>query len=245
MYIPENVNTNCGIYLIRNIRDGKKYIGSTKNAEARKSKHFKQLNNDNHHCDDLQAAWNEEHDKSVFKFMMFIYCKESDLKKIEQGCFDTMHPDYNSSGYAHRIEHTAAVRKKMSDAKIGKPGNRLGVKSSPETCAKISAKKTGKPSPKKGKPSGVIPWNKGKQSSQNTKQKLSSATYKMWEDPEYREKQADAHSSHTKLLWENTEYKESHVKRTTDRWLTPEFRWVQMLNAWHRTNVYWQRYYGA
>ena len=231
--------------MIKNTRNGKKYIGSTKAAKIRRANHFRNLKKGTHCCDHLQSAWNLEQDKSVFKFEMFIYCKESDLLNIEQGCFDCMKPEYNSSLIAGRPEHTPTVRKKMSLAKLGKPGARKGYKASPETCAKISASKMGIPSPKKGKPSGVTAWNKGIPCADDTKRKIGETVTYLWTDTEYARKQFEAHSVHTKLLWEGADYRDGHVKRLTYRWTTPEFRWVQMLNAWHRKNVYWQRYYGA
>jgi group I intron endonuclease len=113
-YLPEGTDTACGIYMIRNVRNGKKYIGSTKNARNREKSHFKALSLGKHHCDHLQYAWNAEFDKSVFIFAMFIYCEEPELKILEQKCFDTMRPDYNSSRIAYRPEMTTDVCAKIS-----------------------------------------------------------------------------------------------------------------------------------
>jgi group I intron endonuclease len=138
-YLPEGTDTACGIYMIRNVRNGKKYIGSTKNAKRREKEHFQQLSNGVHHCDHLQHAWNAEPDVSVFKFVMFIYCAEKILKTIEQGCFDTMKPEYNSSLTADRPEMTPLTRAKISaSGKISQ--------NKPETVAKkrASAKKVQK-----------------------------------------------------------------------------------------------------
>ena len=231
--------------MIKNSRNGKKYIGSTKNAAIRRTAHFYKLKNNKHPCDKLQMAYNKEKDKSVFEYHMFIYCEEKDLITLEQGCFDQMKPEYNMSLIAGRPEHTPSVRKKMSDAKKGKPSPKKGKPSgkpawnkgkspSKETCAKISLKNTGNPA-----------WNKGIEMAEDTKNLVRIAAINMWDDPDYRQKQKKSHSVHTKSLWENDEYRDSHTKRTTNLWQDPKFIWVQMLNAWHRKNVYWQRYYGA
>jgi group I intron endonuclease len=117
MYIPDGVNTNCGIYIIRNTRNGKKYIGSTKNAKGRFAAHFNLLRKGTHHCNYLQNAWNAENDKSVFKASLFIYCKEDELIRYEQGCLETMKPEYNSSGIAGRIEMTPEICSRLSNYK--------------------------------------------------------------------------------------------------------------------------------
>lgn len=116
-YLPEHVDPNCGVYMIRNMRNGKKYIGSTKDARQREKNHFEELRANRHHCDHLQNAWNLEDDTDVFQFVMFIYCKKEDLLAMEQSCFDVMKPEYNSSLIAGRPEHTAAVRAKMKRSK--------------------------------------------------------------------------------------------------------------------------------
>lgn len=172
-YLPEHVDPNCGVYMIRNMRNGKKYIGSTKDARQREKNHFEELRANRHHCDHLQNAWNLEDDTDVFQFVMFIYCKKEDLLAMEQSCFDVMKPEYNSSLIAGRPEHTAAVRAKMSAKKLGKPSPRKGVKSSPEAVQKMRESKLGKPSPKKGKPSGVTAWNKGMHLTPAQKENLS------------------------------------------------------------------------
>jgi|688.fasta_scaffold448202_1 group I intron endonuclease len=101
-YLPDGVNPGCGIYMIKNMRNGKKYIGSTKNAKVRSADHFKGLEAGNHCCTYLQRAWNVEEDKNVFKFFMFIYCDEAALGDLEQACLDGMTPEYNVNPYAKR-----------------------------------------------------------------------------------------------------------------------------------------------
>jgi group I intron endonuclease len=121
MYIPDGVNTNCGIYRILNTRNGKFYIGSTKNAVGRQNSHFKSLAKGKHHCQYLQRAWNIEADKSVFVFHMFIYCNESDLKKLEQKCFDTLMPEYNVSLIADRPEMNEFTKRRISEGHLRIP----------------------------------------------------------------------------------------------------------------------------
>ena len=127
-YLPKGTNPQCGIYMIKNTRNGKKYIGSTKNAFGRSTNHFKELRGNRHHCDKLQNAWNKENDPSIFKFIMFIFCKKEELEEYEQACFDHMKPEYNSSLLAYRVDFTPTVIKKMSvkrRARITKPTTKV------------------------------------------------------------------------------------------------------------------------
>lgn len=112
-HLPEGVNSNCGIYMIRNVKNGKKYIGSTKNFKGRKSEHLRLLKKNRHGCDHLQHAWNKENNPATFECFLFMLCKESELLALEQACFDTMKPEYNSSLIAGRIDFTEQVRSKM------------------------------------------------------------------------------------------------------------------------------------
>lgn len=129
MYIPENVNINCGIYRIVNTRTGKFYIGSTKNAKRREKQHFKALVAKIHNNQYLQNAWNAEENKSVFKFQMFIYCNENYLIKLEQGCIDNMNPDYNLNKVAG-IPPSAKGKKRSLETieKLKKSLNRPEIK---------------------------------------------------------------------------------------------------------------------
>jgi group I intron endonuclease len=135
MYLPPNVNTNCGVYRIKNMRNGKFYIGSSKNLKGRWKTHKRQLNKGRHHCDTLQDAWNSEADTSVFVFEPFIFCREKLLRKIEQGCLDFMRPFYNVSKTADRPGDNPATWAKISKANSGERGP--GVKLSKEQALEI------------------------------------------------------------------------------------------------------------
>jgi group I intron endonuclease len=121
MYIPPNVDTSCGIYRIKNLRNGKCYLGSSVNIPERKAEHFRLLNKGAHDNNRLQNAWNKEQDKSVFEFQVFIYCKTDDLRGIEQSCLNIMNPEYNISkdatapmrGRKHSDETRAKMKKRV------------------------------------------------------------------------------------------------------------------------------------
>lgn len=179
MYIPENVDINCGIYRIVNKANGKFYVGSTKNAKERKKNHFNELKKGVHHCDHLQRAWNKAEDKSVFEFNVFIFCKESDLIALEQSCINTMNPAYNTNKIAGKPPVFSGPKNHMyGNGKksffYGKPAwnktlpreqqPNYGKKASPETKEKLRVSHLGKPT-----------WNKNIPWGQEAKTKLSLA----------------------------------------------------------------------
>ena len=141
-YIPENVNTNCGIYRIVTKASGKVYIGSSKDLAKRKKKHFKDLALGKHYNPHLQYSWNKEEDKSVFEFQAFVFCKEEDLIAIEQNCLKFMKPQYNVSKIAGggRIwgdTHPMLGKTGDKSPSFGKPGNFTGKKHSSESKSKM------------------------------------------------------------------------------------------------------------
>ena len=93
----ENLNTTIqiksGIYKIINKIDGKYYVGSSQNIQYRWTEHKRQLNNNCHHNDFLQRAWNK-YGSNSFDFIilestdidktLLVEQKYLDIAKIEQ-----------------------------------------------------------------------------------------------------------------------------------------------------------------
>lgn len=98
--------SNCGIYRIRNTRNDKFYIGSTKDFDRRKSEHFAKLNMDKHEGPKLQNAYNKEKNKDNFVFDKLIICSPDMLLFYEQLFLDALAPSYNASKIAGRISLT-------------------------------------------------------------------------------------------------------------------------------------------
>lgn len=120
------------IYKIRNIINDKQYIGSSANFHNRKAKHLSDLRRGNHHSIILQRAYNK-YGKKAFIFEIIEQVNdENSLCVREQYYLDTFTPEYNVGKFAN--EKT-----------------RLGLKSSPEHCAKMSMSLKGRNSPSKGK----------------------------------------------------------------------------------------------
>lgn len=116
------------IYAITNTKNGKCYIGSSKEWFRRRKVHIAMLRRGTHHSPHLQRAWDRD-GASTFQFQpLEILSTTSELITQEQWWMDLLRPEYN-------IRPTA---------------NPMGGRLSPETRAKISAAKKGKPSPKRG-----------------------------------------------------------------------------------------------
>ena len=117
---------NCGIYRIVNTRNGRFYVGSSKNLKLRKKLHFNTLRLNKHHNAYLQHAYNKEPNSFVFEIL--IYCERDMLIQFEQICIDGLSPNYNNSKIAGRVEATFEVRQKISAANKGKVGFWKGIK---------------------------------------------------------------------------------------------------------------------
>lgn len=108
---------------------------------------------------------NSKHYESLKKELSLIRTgvsrSEETREKISEAC--KTHIQENGSIWAGRT-HSKESKLKMSKAKIGKPGVRLGAKHSEETKKKMSKRMLGN-----------TPWNKGKLASEKTKKKLSES----------------------------------------------------------------------
>ena len=67
-----------GIYIITNIINNKKYVGSSKNMDQRKRSHFYKLRHNKHENDYLQKSFNKHGEKN-FRFTTECFCEEKTL----------------------------------------------------------------------------------------------------------------------------------------------------------------------
>lgn len=84
-----------GVYMIKNVLNNHKYIGSTKNFKQRLKQHISDLHNNKHHSSYLQAAWNKYGEKH-FVFQILETCEpiKDTLMLLEQKYLD-LKPEYN------------------------------------------------------------------------------------------------------------------------------------------------------
>lgn len=140
-----------GIYCIRNLVNGKIYIGSSVKFKSRWKSHIKRLNTNKHGNDYLQKAYNK-YGKDNFSFEIVSYVENKEnLIKYEQYWLDFFKPEYNIckiAGSTLGTKRTDAVKERMS----------------------LSSKEYYKNNIHHAK--GKEPWNKGKKHSAETILKL-------------------------------------------------------------------------
>jgi len=112
-----------GIYQIKNLVNGKIYIGSAVNINRRWREHKSQLLLNHHHCSYLQNAYNK-YGLSNFEFSVLEYINDcSKLIECEQFYIDILEPKYNIETIAGSPmlgrSHSEETKRKMSDAQSG------------------------------------------------------------------------------------------------------------------------------
>jgi len=141
-----------GIYWIRNLLDGKVYIGSTSCFKDRWNEHRCSLLRNAHPNIHLQRAWNRDHEKNfTFTVLERVISERKLLIEREQYYLDLYSKEqkYNLRLKAENqlgIKHSNEVKEKISKSRKGKGlGNKgnLGRKLTTETKEKISRVITG------------------------------------------------------------------------------------------------------
>lgn len=81
-----------GIYEIVNLKNGKKYIGQSKNLNERLNAHIRMLHGNCHTNNHLQNSYNK-HGEKFFEFKALVYCEEYFLSEYEQFYVDRHDPE--------------------------------------------------------------------------------------------------------------------------------------------------------
>lgn len=149
----------CGIYEIRHVASGKRYVGSSVNIQRRWWKHRCMLKNGTHHSTRLQRSWCK-HGPDAFEHRTILLCAPRDLALYELiviNAFDAYQTGFNGAPTPYSSlgrTQTAATRLKLSELQRGKtltPEHRAkisaantGKRASPEAIEKMRQSKTGK-----------------------------------------------------------------------------------------------------
>lgn len=121
-------SNTSGIYAIRNLVNGKVYVGSAVQLQRRRHRHFWDLARGVHPNRHLQSAW-DKHGESGFSFDILELASKDDLISREQ----------------HYIDKFKSCEKQYGYNLAPKAYSSLGVRFTPEQRAKRSASVKGRP----------------------------------------------------------------------------------------------------
>lgn len=174
------------IYKIRNITNGKFYVGSTCDSRERFRSHRKGLRGNRHHCKHLQASWNK-YGEDFFKFEVIEQVASSDLLFAAEDiwlsewfghaqCYNSGRSAATPMRGIQKEEHPCYGRVVTDDEKgristglkeyyANNISHRLGATHTVETLAKIAQNRT--------PPKGVDHYGYGLTRSAETKAKIS------------------------------------------------------------------------
>lgn len=102
-----------GIYCIINVKNNKRYVGSSINIRRRLWCHRACLRHNNHENPYLQNAWNKYKEEG-FDFYIIEACDSDKLLEREQYYINTLKPEYNINLVAAKPPMSKESREKQS-----------------------------------------------------------------------------------------------------------------------------------
>ncbi len=136
---------SSGIYQIRNLVNGKVYVGSATCFRVRWGVHRNALNKGRHHSKHLQDSW-RKHGSHEFAFEILERCERGSLIEKEQAWIDARNPEFNIckvAGSTLGQLHDSGTRDKIAARAKG----RKCLPRSPEYRKKLSEAHAGKKKP--------------------------------------------------------------------------------------------------
>jgi len=239
-----------GIYQIKNTINNKFYIGSAKNLNVRKARHFSSLKNCRHENIYLQRSYNK-HGECFFVFNIMEYCEEKYLLEREQYYLDLLKPFY-PNGYNIGINSSGGDNLTLN------PNRKNIIEKIKNTVTKKIKSMT--------KDERVAKWgmfgennpNFGNKWSNESRKKLSVFQKELWKNNSYKNMMIEKFKGKTKTYFNrdisgknNPFFGKKHTKETIkilsekgrDRFLkaTPEERYLknkQIKKVYAEGNIY-------
>lgn len=147
----ESIPKKSGIYQIRNLVNGKIYVGSSINLRKRMKDHFRDLRNNRHANQHLQKAYNK-YGLDKFIFEVLEYVEKDMLLEREQYYIDTLNVVKEGYNICPIAAHTFRVwTPAQKQNRCGANNPMYGKHLSEEHKKRISEAEKGR-----------IPWNKGR-----------------------------------------------------------------------------------
>ena len=115
--LNKNLIEKCGIYIITNIKNGHRYIGSAKDLYERLKHHKWDLNKGSHPNQHLQNAWNK-YKEDNFEYGIIEYCNENNRLEKENFYINLLFPEYNINGVNldSVLDHSKETKEKISNS---------------------------------------------------------------------------------------------------------------------------------
>lgn len=156
------LSSDTAIYAIRNTINGKSYIGSAVNTNARCNQHRADLRKNKHENSYLQRAWNKYGGDWNFQFLLIELCSKDKLIEREQWWMNLTQSYERDKGYNIRIFAES----------------NFGIKHSEESKQKLSKIKNGVSVHTEESKARIGDFNRNKIVSSETRDKLSATLFR-------------------------------------------------------------------
>ena len=84
-----------GVYLITNLKNGKKYVGQSVQPYGRRATHFSFHNTEKHASNKILQSDLKEYGKQSFTFEILEHCNKEELLEKEKYYINKLNPEYN------------------------------------------------------------------------------------------------------------------------------------------------------
>ena len=186
-----------GIYIIKNLIDGKVYVGQSKDVRKRLSHHKAYLRRGVHYNTYLQRAF-RKHGEKAFKFGVVCKCPEDELDERERGWIDWYQSTDRKHGYNRELGGNA---KKIIAEETRRKISKIAHNRSAETKHKISeAAKRRQPISNETR-HRMSESQKGRTHNDETRRKISNALKGRTLPEKHRSKALEASKSRSDETW--------------------------------------------